>query len=66
MNTDITSFERKALIILILYNIFPVAWLCFGFVSFIYEIHELEQAGWLPGMELCRLVDFEHWGGSAV
>jgi len=66
MNTDITSYERKVLIILILYNIFPVAWLCVGFVSFFYEIHELEQAGWLPGMELDRLVHREQWGQRAL
>ncbi len=42
-------------------HIVPVAWLCVGYVSFFHEIPELEQAGWLPRLELETLVHHETW-----
>lgn len=42
-------------------HIVPVAWLCVGYVSFFHETPELEQAGWLPRMELKTLVHHEVW-----
>ncbi|WP_208019681.1 5,6-dimethylbenzimidazole synthase [Candidatus Chlorobium masyuteum] len=42
-------------------HIVPVAWLCVGYVSFFHETPELEQAGWLPRMELDSLVHYETW-----
>ncbi len=47
-------------------DIVPVAWLCVGYVSFFHETPELEQAGWLPRMELDRLVHREQWGARAL
>ncbi|MCF8383721.1 MAG: 5,6-dimethylbenzimidazole synthase [Chlorobium sp.] len=42
-------------------HIVPDAWLCVGFVSFFHETPELEQAGWLPRLELETLVHRETW-----
>ncbi|NTU44053.1 MAG: 5,6-dimethylbenzimidazole synthase [Chlorobiaceae bacterium] len=42
-------------------HIVPVAWLCVGYVSFFHKTPELEQAGWLPRMELDSLVHYETW-----
>jgi len=42
-------------------HIVPVAWLCVGYVSFFHETPELEQAGWLPRLELETLVHHETW-----
>jgi len=42
-------------------HIVPVAWLCVGYVSFFHETPELEQAGWLPRLELETLVHRETW-----
>jgi 5,6-dimethylbenzimidazole synthase len=42
-------------------HIVPVAWLCVGYVSFFHATPELEQAGWLPRMELDSLVHYETW-----
>jgi 5,6-dimethylbenzimidazole synthase len=42
-------------------HIVPVAWLCVGYVSFFRATPELEQAGWLPRMELDSLVHYETW-----
>ena len=42
-------------------HIVPVAWLCVGYVSFFHATPELEQAGWLPRMELETLVHHETW-----
>nr|WP_040433404.1 5,6-dimethylbenzimidazole synthase [Chlorobium ferrooxidans] len=42
-------------------HIVPVAWLCVGYVSFFHQTPELEQAGWLPRMELDSLVHYETW-----
>jgi 5,6-dimethylbenzimidazole synthase len=42
-------------------HIVPVAWLCVGFVSFFHDTPELEQAGWLPRLELETLVHRETW-----
>ena len=47
-------------------DIVPVAWLCVGYVSYFHEIPELEQAGWLPRLELESLVHCEHWAGKRV
>ncbi|NTV91935.1 MAG: 5,6-dimethylbenzimidazole synthase [Chlorobiaceae bacterium] len=42
-------------------HIVPVAWLCVGYVSFFHKTPELQQAGWLPRMELDALVHYETW-----
>jgi 5,6-dimethylbenzimidazole synthase len=42
-------------------HIVPVAWLCVGYVSFFHETPELEQAGWLPRLDLETLVHHETW-----
>ena len=42
-------------------HIVPVAYLCVGYVSFFHATPELEQAGWLPRMELETLVHHETW-----
>ena len=42
-------------------HIVPVAYLCVGYVSFFHQTPELEQAGWLPRMELETLVHHETW-----
>ncbi|ABL65156.1 5,6-dimethylbenzimidazole synthase [Chlorobium phaeobacteroides] len=42
-------------------HIVPVAWLCVGYVSFFHKTPELQQAGWLPRMELDSLVHYETW-----
>ncbi|MBM3162509.1 MAG: 5,6-dimethylbenzimidazole synthase [Chlorobi bacterium] len=42
-------------------HIVPVAWLCVGYVRFFHETPELEQAGWLPRLELETLVHHETW-----
>lgn len=42
-------------------HIVPVAYLCVGYVSFFHSTPELEQAGWLPRMELETLVHHETW-----
>lgn len=47
-------------------DIVPVAWLCVGYVSFFHETPELEQAKWLPRLELGALIHREQWGGNAT
>lgn len=42
-------------------HIMPIAWLCIGNVSFFHETPELEQAGWLPRLELEELIHEEQW-----
>ena len=42
-------------------HIVPLAYLCVGYVSFFHQTPELEQAGWLPRMELETLVHHETW-----
>jgi len=42
-------------------HIVPVAYLTVGYVSFFHATPELEQAGWLPRMELNTLVHHETW-----
>uniref|UniRef100_Q3ARV0 5,6-dimethylbenzimidazole synthase n=1 Tax=Chlorobium chlorochromatii (strain CaD3) TaxID=340177 RepID=Q3ARV0_CHLCH len=42
-------------------HIVPVAYLCMGYVSFFHETPELQQAGWLPRLELETLVHHETW-----
>ena len=42
-------------------HIVPVAYLCVGYVIFFHATPELEQAGWLPRMELETLVHHETW-----
>ncbi|MEI7706878.1 MAG: 5,6-dimethylbenzimidazole synthase [Chlorobium sp.] len=42
-------------------HIVPVAYLAIGYVSFFHSKPELEQAGWLPRMELDSLVHHETW-----
>ena len=42
-------------------HIVPVAYLAIGYVSFFHTTPELEQAGWLPRMELDSLVHHETW-----
>ncbi len=39
-----------------------IAYLCIGFVSHFPERPELEQAGWLPRLNLDELVFYEQWG----
>ena len=42
-------------------HIVPIAWLCIGQVSFFHRTPELEQAGWLPRMQLEELVHEGQW-----
>ncbi|HWQ26701.1 MAG TPA: 5,6-dimethylbenzimidazole synthase [Chlorobaculum sp.] len=42
-------------------HIMPIAWLCIGQVSFFHETPELEQAGWLPRMQLEQLIHNGQW-----
>lgn len=42
-------------------HIVPVAYLAIGYVSFFHTTPELEQAGWLPRVELDTLVHHETW-----
>lgn len=42
-------------------HVVPIAWLCVGYVSFFHQTPELEQAGWLPRLELATLVHEERW-----
>ena len=42
-------------------HIVPIAWLCIGQVSFFHRTPELEQAGWLPRMQLEELVHEWQW-----
>jgi 5,6-dimethylbenzimidazole synthase len=42
-------------------HIVPVAWLCIGQVSFFHDTPELEQAGWLPRLQLDELVHEGQW-----
>jgi len=42
-------------------HIVPVAYLAIGYVSFFHAKPELEQAGWLPRIELDSLVHHETW-----
>ncbi|ASQ90386.1 5,6-dimethylbenzimidazole synthase [Prosthecochloris sp. GSB1] len=47
-------------------EIVPVAWLCVGYVSFFHETPELEQAGWLPRLDVRDLVHNERWGEKSL
>jgi 5,6-dimethylbenzimidazole synthase len=40
----------------------PVAYLCIGTVAFFRERPELEEAGWLPRIELEQLIHHDRWG----
>ncbi len=42
-------------------DVVPVAWLCVGYVSFFHETPELEQAGWLPRLDIRKIVHYEKW-----
>ncbi len=42
-------------------NIVPVAYLCVGYVSHFHQKPELEQAGWLPRMDLKSLIHRDSW-----
>lgn len=42
-------------------HIIPVAYLCLGYVSFFHAFPELEQAGWLPRLDLETLVHRDSW-----
>ena len=42
-------------------DVVPVAWLCVGYVSFFHETPELEQAGWLPRLDVREIVHYEKW-----
>ncbi|NTW53072.1 MAG: 5,6-dimethylbenzimidazole synthase [Chlorobiaceae bacterium] len=42
-------------------HVMPIAWLCIGQVSFFHETPELEQAGWLPRMQLEELIHEGQW-----
>jgi len=39
-----------------------IAYLCVGYVSHFPDRPELEQAGWLPRMDLDELIFYEQWG----
>ncbi len=41
-----------------------IAYLCLGFVSHFPREPELEKAGWLPRLDLEKLVFYERWGES--
>ncbi len=45
-------------------HVLPVGYLCLGHVSHFLEKPELENAGWLPRLDLCNLVSFERWNGQ--
>lgn len=40
----------------------PVAYLCIGYVSEFSDKPDLERAGWLPRMDLDKVVCYEQWG----
>jgi 5,6-dimethylbenzimidazole synthase len=42
-------------------HVVPIAWLCIGRVSHFHETPELEQAGWLPRLELDELIHEGQW-----
>ncbi len=46
-------------------HVIPVGYLCLGKVSHFWQKPELESVGWLPRIELDKLVSFEQWGGQA-
>lgn len=43
-------------------DIFPVAYLCIGYVTHFPDEPELKTAGWLPRIPLEELVFYEKWG----
>ncbi len=46
-------------------HVIPVGYLCLGKVSHFWQKPELESVGWLPRIELDKLVNFEQWEGQA-
>ncbi len=47
-------------------HVIPIGYLCLGKVSHFWQKPELESAGWLPRIELEKLVNFEYWEGKAA
>ena len=43
-------------------RIIPIAYLCVGYVTHLYEKPELESAGWLPRLPLDEQLHFDQWG----
>jgi len=43
-------------------RVFPVAYLCLGYVSHFYQRPELEAAGWRQRLPLEELLHFDRWG----
>jgi 5,6-dimethylbenzimidazole synthase len=40
----------------------PIAYLCLGYVKEFSNKPDLENAGWLPRLELAKVICYEHWG----
>jgi len=45
-------------------NIIPIAYLCVGYVSHLYNKPELETANWLPRLPLQDLITFDTWNNE--
>ena len=43
----------------------PIAYLCLGYVKEFADKPDLENAGWLPRLELDKVVCYEQWGGES-
>lgn len=42
-------------------KIVPIAYLCMGYVSHFYQKPELELKGWLPRLDLSKLIYYDQW-----
>lgn len=47
-------------------GVFPIAYLCVGWVRGFHQTPELEKAGWRSRLPLADLVHHERWGGKAA
>jgi 5,6-dimethylbenzimidazole synthase len=43
----------------------PIAYLCLGYVEEFADRPDLQHAGWLPRLELDKVVCYEQWGGES-
>jgi 5,6-dimethylbenzimidazole synthase len=62
---SIISNEDLKRILHIPSHVKPVAYLCLGYVEEFADNPDLENAGWLPRLELDKVVCYEQWGSGS-
>ena len=62
---SIISNEDLKRILNISTHVKPIAYLCLGYVEEFADKPDLENAGWLPRLDLDKVLCYEQWGGES-